>query len=616
MKHPMVKIAAKAGLTLVFVLLISIGLQFLIRFQPSHNIDIMVSEMSSQSSVGQQLTSEYVLHQLGLDKPFTPDLWPFDNQSLWSSNSSTSPSSSSYASTSAAPSTPTTNSLPQGNIGLSAGGAKDITNFRENIQNDYLPMPTDVTYEGLFYDYYFDTGMNQPCNQLFCPSYATAVTRDPLSRQTEYYLSVGLNSGLKESDFERKQLNLVIVLDTSGSMGEYFDQYYYDRYGKKIDAYAEEGISRKNKIDSAKDAVITILRQLKDTDRFAIVLFNTDATLVKSMGLLSRTNMYDIEDRILNLTADGTTNLDAGMDLGTAQLRGLTNLNSYEYENRIIVLTDAQPNTGVISSAGLSRNVEKNAADRIYTTFIGVGVDFNSQLIETITKSKGANYYSVHSPREFRQRIEEEFDYMVTPLIFNLRFSFESRGWRIDQVFGSPEADSATGNLMTINTLFPSKSERGETKGGLVLLKLRRLFSESDDRIYLRVTYEDRNGRKDTAESIVYLEKQQPEYFDNTGIRKGILLSRYAALLKNWMLDERQHVQYSSPWNPRISERTGIEIPPENVGQWERQSLRLNVSDLYVRIFKDFSRYFANEMEDIGDNTLEQELNILNTLYR
>ena len=43
------------------------------------------------------------------------------------------------------------------NIGFSVGGAKDINNFRENIKNGYLPVPTDVTYEGLFYDYYFDT---------------------------------------------------------------------------------------------------------------------------------------------------------------------------------------------------------------------------------------------------------------------------------------------------------------------------------------------------------------------------------------------------------------------------------------------------------------------------
>jgi len=109
-------------------------------------------------------------------------------------------------------------------IGLAVGGAKGIDNFRANIDNGYLPLPTDITYEGLFYEYYFDTGQTKSCNKLFCPSYSYAVTRDPFSSKTEYYLSVGLNSGMEERDFERKKLNLVIVLDISGSMSSPFNQ--------------------------------------------------------------------------------------------------------------------------------------------------------------------------------------------------------------------------------------------------------------------------------------------------------------------------------------------------------------------------------------------------------
>ena len=43
-------------------------------------------------------------------------------------------------------------------LGYSVGGAKDINNFRENIENGYFPLETDITYEGIYYDYSFDTG--------------------------------------------------------------------------------------------------------------------------------------------------------------------------------------------------------------------------------------------------------------------------------------------------------------------------------------------------------------------------------------------------------------------------------------------------------------------------
>lgn len=499
-------------------------------------------------------------------------------------------------------------------IGLAVGGAKDVNNFRNNIQNDYLPLPTDITYEGLFYDYYFDTGATETSNKLFYPSYSYAVTRDPLSNQVEYYLSVGLNSGLQESDFTRKALNLVIVLDNSGSMGEYFNQYYYDSSGNQIDIYREEGASSQRKIDNATRAIVSILEQLNDGDRVAIVLFNNQASLFQRMTPVSDISMGTLENRVLDIVAGGSTNLDAGIDMATRQLKGTSELNSYEYENRIMVLTDAEPNTGDISSTNFMNEVEANADNHIYTTFIGVGVDFNTSLIERITKVNGANYYTVHSSREFNRRVNEEFDFMVTPLVFDLNFYFEAKGWKIDRVFGSPEADEASGRLMTINTLFPSASEGGENKGGIVLLKLKKTSANPDDTLYLKVDYEDRNGKKDSSQAVIHVSSHTAEYFGNSGIRKAVLLTRYAALLKNWMIDERSHMHYSQTWSPCIGEGTGIVIPNETVGQWERTSLPLYVSPWYRSILADFSRYFEDEMDAIGDSSLSQELNILDTL--
>ena len=41
-------------------------------------------------------------------------------------------------------------------------------------------------------------------DELFSPAYSTAISNDIISGQKEYYMSVGLNSNIKESDFETK----------------------------------------------------------------------------------------------------------------------------------------------------------------------------------------------------------------------------------------------------------------------------------------------------------------------------------------------------------------------------------------------------------------------------
>lgn len=39
-------------------------------------------------------------------------------------------------------------------------------------------------------------------------------------------LAVGLDSGIRVEDFKRKRLNLILLLDVSGSMSSPFDLYY------------------------------------------------------------------------------------------------------------------------------------------------------------------------------------------------------------------------------------------------------------------------------------------------------------------------------------------------------------------------------------------------------
>lgn len=501
----------------------------------------------------------------------------------------------------------------ESNLGFSTGGAKDINNFRQNIANDFLPIPTDITYEGLFYDYYFDTGDNTDCSKMFCPSYSYAVSKDPLSQKDDYYLSVGLNSNIKEEDFARKKLNLVVVLDISGSMSSVFDRYYYDSFGNRMPIEGTEGES-KTKMEVATESVVGLLSHLNSDDRFGMVVYNDDAFVAKPLNLVGDTDVDEIKQHILDIRADGSTQMSAGMEKGTALFDELLEADQSEYENRIIFLTDAMPNRGETGKDGLLGMTEQNAGNKIYTTFIGIGVDFNTELVDYITKIRGANYYSVHSSKEFKERMDEQFEYMVTPLVFNLELSLIAPGYRIEKVYGSPEANEATGEIMKVNTLFPSKTEDGETKGGIVLLKLRKISSE-DKTLKLRVTYENREGKKDSSESEINLDDKESEYFANNGIRKGILLSRYADLMKNWIIDERGSIDNHLPLKPSVDSEIGICPPPEPIlGQWERQSVPLRVSSPYKKVMREFKDYFEQEAQEIGDKTLEQEIKILDKL--
>jgi len=509
----------------------------------------------------------------------------------------------------AAPS-PIGSSAARSSIGFSAGGAKDISNFRQNILQDYLPLPSDVTYEGLFYDYYFDTGAAMECRKLFCPSYSYAVSKDPFSLRPEYYLSVGLNSGI--TDFQRKKLNLVVVLDFSGSMGSPFDEYYYDRLGNQPEPKVDEYEKSKTKMQIADESIVALLGHLKPEDRFGLVIFSDDAFLVDPLTSFADKDLDRLKSRILKIKEYSGTNMEAGIEEGTALFDRFQQADKSEYENRIIFLTDAMPNIGETGEIGLFRMLEDNADRGIFTTFIGIGSDFNTELMESgIAKIKGANYYSVNSASEFKNRMDDEFDFMVTPLVFDLRLKLDAPGYEIEKVYGSPQADLATGELMKVNTLFPSRAEEGQVKGGVVLVKLKKLSNQGNMR--LKVSYQDRNGVQDNDEAVVDMAEANADFYQNSGIRKAVLLTRYADLLKNWMIDERNAADNGWKIVPSVTLANGIVIPIE-LGEWERQSLPLVVSGPYPELFGRFLNYFQREAQVLGDSTLGQEEAILRKL--
>jgi Ca-activated chloride channel homolog len=499
-------------------------------------------------------------------------------------------------------------------LGFSVGGAKDVGNFRENIKNKYLPQPTDMTYEGLFYDYYFDTGKTEECQKLFCPSYSYALSSDPLSRVADVYLSVGLNSGIKESDFARKMLNIVVVLDISGSMGSAFNSYYYDQFGSRHDNTDQDaGAANKAKIQVATESIVALLDHLQPHDSFGMVLFDSTGYLAKPISSVGTTDMPAIRQHILTVKPRGGTNFEAGYKLGASLFDSGVDRDCVRYENRIIFLTDAMPNIGNTSDSGLLGLSKTQAARGVYSTFIGMGVDFNSALIERITKIRGANYYSVHSSKQFKKRLADEFDFMVTPLVFDLLLKLDAPGYEIEKIYGSPEANEGTGELMKVNTLFPSKTEAGETRGGLVLLKLRKKADNAS--LTLATSYEDRSGKRGGEQQTISIDPKQLDQYPNSGIRKGILLARYADLMKNWMIDETTAYQQKKPVRPSIDEQRGIQVPNGALlSKWERQSIPLQVAPEYRKLFTTFKEYFRAEMQAINDLSLGKEMELLNTL--
>jgi Ca-activated chloride channel family protein len=224
------------------------------------------------------------------------------------------------------------------------------------------------------------------------------------------FIHLGMSSNIDPATFHRTPLQVALVIDRSGSME-----------GRNM-----EGVKR---------ALRALVGRLTPQDEIAIVAFDSEAELLLPAMRVSDTAR--ILAAIDSITPDGATNIEAGLKIGADQLGALEKRSGYS--RRIILFTDALPNAGTTDTAGFRAITARYADEGIGLTVFGVGVEFGQELVYHITRLRGANFFYLDTPEKGEKLITEEFDYMVTPLVYDLKVRIATpKGMRLRAVYGLP----------------------------------------------------------------------------------------------------------------------------------------------------------------------------------
>jgi Ca-activated chloride channel family protein len=183
-------------------------------------------------------------------------------------------------------------------------------------------------------------------------------------------VKVTLDAAAPPERHRRPPVNLGLVLDRSGSM-------------------------KGQKLVKAQDAAVEALRRLTSDDLFAVVAYDHNVTTV--VPAQSAYNTHWIEDQIRRIRAGGNTALFAGVSQGAAELRR----NLFErYVHRIILLSDGLANVGPSTPEDLGRLGAALRKEGISVTTVGVGLDYNEDLMAQLSSASDGNTYFVESSRD------------------------------------------------------------------------------------------------------------------------------------------------------------------------------------------------------------------------
>ncbi|MEO8168355.1 MAG: VWA domain-containing protein [bacterium] len=207
---------------------------------------------------------------------------------------------------------------------------------------------------------------------------------------------------------DRRPMNISVVLDRSGSM-------------------ADQG-----KIDFAKAALNKLIDQLYPEDLFSLVVYDDVIDVLRPSAKVG--NKQGLKRLVSEIYPRNSTNLGGGMIEGLRQVE--CNIGK-EYVNRVILLSDGLANQGITDPGELNKIARRYRSKSISLTTMGVGLDYNENLMVGLAESGGGNYYFIESPRSLASIMSKEFNTLSSVVAQNASIELKlGRGVSVLDVIG------------------------------------------------------------------------------------------------------------------------------------------------------------------------------------
>ncbi|TCJ41281.1 VWA domain-containing protein [Parafrankia sp. BMG5.11] len=197
---------------------------------------------------------------------------------------------------------------------------------------------------------------------------------------------------------ERTGLNISLVIDASGSMTG-------------------------GKLEAAKEAALGLAERLGEQDRLTLVSFSSDVQVHLDAMPVTKENAARIRSEISMLETRGMTCLSGGWFAGVECAARILEEDS-RMTPRVIILSDGHANEGICDREELREHAGELRMRGILTSALGIGDDYDEQLLRGIAESGGGRLHDAEHTSEISSVLLGELEDIFGTLVEDAQITF------------------------------------------------------------------------------------------------------------------------------------------------------------------------------------------------
>ena len=347
-------------------------------------------------------------------------------------------------------------SNPAGNQGTGVGqsGSQDFGRFRGLIEKGELPSPESLDSVGYFNEHKFKLP-SPDCGEKVCVHGMFGVQGNMINGSNCTTVAIGFNTKLNPNDFDRPPLNMAIAVDVSGSM-----------QGRPL--------------QSVISGLEKMVPKLEPKDRITLVAYSSAAKVVVRSTPENDPERRQLETAIGELRAQGSTNIYAGLKRAIETVEEKAN---DDRQNRVILLSDGKATAGIQSTDRIVNLGRAHAEEGIGLTTIGVGREFDLDLMRKLSENGAGNFYFLEDAAAVEEVFVDEVTTFLVPLAekvnihfdgaeaYSFRAAYGTRNWTGDDKSATIQIPALfMASRTSVEDVGPEGGRRGG--GGIILLEL------------------------------------------------------------------------------------------------------------------------------------------------